>query len=106
MTSDLLIMNVLPCNEACFCRVRFPAAGSQRPWVQGRRSWSRTWAGTTTRDVAPIGVLLFLRRRFGPLVGQHGPELERLVCGLVGFLVEELPQARVVGVFIVGDLDR
>src|SRR4029077_11260897 len=103
MTSDLLIMNVLPCNEACFCRVRFPAAGSQRPRVQGRRLWSRTWARTATRDPAPIRVLVFFRRRFGALVGQHGPELERLVGGLVGFLVEELPQTGVVGVFLVGN---
>ena len=67
----------------------------------------RTWAGTATRDVEPIGVVdLFLRRRFRALVGQHGSKPERLVGGFVGFLVEELPQAGVVGIFLVGNFDR
>src|SRR4051812_1911276 len=107
MTSDLRIMSSSLC-DSCLCRVYLSApAMSSRAGAQSRISEPpamvpRLAAGSRV-VVAGGDMRLFLRRRFGPLVGQHGPELERLVCGLVGFLVEELPQARVVGVFIVGD---
>src|ERR1700730_9408677 len=53
---------------------------------------------------APFPRALFLRGRLRALIGQQRPELERLEGRLVGFLVEELPQAGIVGILLVGDL--
>src|SRR5215472_636968 len=47
---------------------------------------------------------LFLRSRFRSLIDRSEPE--RFERRLVGFLVEELPQAGIVGVLLVGDFDR
>src|SRR6185312_5607808 len=99
MTSDLRIMSSSLCDSYCVASVRL----SMRCRPARVRS---PWCGDGHAPLSRGDRRLFLRRRFGPLVGQHGPELERLVCRLVGLLVEELPQAGVVGVFIVGDLDR
>ena len=41
-----------------------------------------------------------------PLVRQHASEPERLISRLVGLLVQKLPQAGVVGILLVGGLDR
>src|SRR5262249_60176968 len=48
--------------------------------------------------------VLFLRSRFRSLIDRSEPE--RFERRLVGFLVEELPQAGIVGVLLVGDFDR
>src|SRR5262249_53724304 len=48
--------------------------------------------------------VLFLRSRFRSLIDRC--EAERLERWLVGFLVEELPQAGIVGIFLVRHFDR
>src|SRR5260370_39250447 len=63
---------------------------------------SRTHDGGPTASLT----LRFLRCRLRALIGQHRSQPERLESRLVGFLVEELPQAGIVGILAVGDFDR
>src|SRR5262245_41256326 len=47
---------------------------------------------------------LLLRSHFRSLIIRRQPE--RLESRFVGFLIEELPQARIVRILLVGDFDR
>src|SRR5258705_12572785 len=95
MTSDLRNMNVLPATGRDFSRstpqpVQFRLARNRDPDF---RAGGRVPRGAEPHVMSSRSAYsLFLGRRFRPLVGQHGSEPERLVGGLVGFLVEELPQ--------------
>src|SRR5579883_3355891 len=94
------------------------AAARLEPWAAGTVNHSRAWPSRRRHSPARMRALrVRLRRRrasarkalrlpLRSLIGQQRAELERLERRLVALLVEELAQARVVAVLLVGGLDR